>query len=202
MSRREDDENIKKKTRSISFSELAGDAIGYKPNFSRPHKEISYDDPYFRMLDAGHDLLLSKKRGKEIVEHLPKDLQNILMELEGIIKEMTMAAMADDFDYELQLNRVYFNMMRVDRLSSVLSYKMKRFAKNQKDVEAYFGADGKRSMHSFMNEITKLVSITEELSLSSNLFMNYMEETYSLDQEFLNKRALAHEKTLNMTNPG
>ena len=172
MGKYEDDENVKKKTRTISFSDLAGDAISYKPDFTRPHKEITYDDPYFRVLDAGHNLLLSKKKGKEIVEKLPRDLKNLILELEGIIKEMTMSAMEDDFDYEMQLNRVYFNMMRVDRLSSVLAYKMKRFAKNSKDVEAYFGADGKKSLRSFLAEITKLVSISEELSLSSNLFIS------------------------------
>ncbi len=192
------DENYKELTRQTSFAELAGDFINYKPRVSRKREKIDYDDPYFRVMDAGHDLMMAKKRGKDIYENLPKELRRLVGELESIVKEMTMSALSDDFDYSVELNRNYFNMMRIDRLANLLAFKMKRFAKNKGDVEKYLGDIGKGSFKDFNKELSRYVGIADELAMSSNLFMDYMEKEYVLEDNVLIKRDLAHEKTMTM----
>jgi hypothetical protein len=193
------DENYRELKRT-SFAELAGDFINYKPRTSRKREKIDYDDPYFRILDAGHDLLMAKRRGKEIYDNLPKDLRRIVGELESIVKEMTLSAMSDEFDYSVELNRSYFNMMRIDRLSNLLAFKMKRFTKNRDEVEKYLGELGKGTFRDFTKELTRCVGIAEELTKASNMFMDHIEKEYILENDALIKRDLAHEKTMDMIN--
>ncbi|WP_026495110.1 hypothetical protein [Butyrivibrio sp. WCD3002] len=182
------DENAKKKVRTTNFAELASDFINYKPKITRPKQSVTPDDPYFKVMDTGHRLLVAKKRGKDIYDHLPDDLQHILVELDAIIKEMTLASMEDDFDYSVQLNRTYFNMSRISRLASLLSFKLGRFTKNKTDVELYLGNNGKSAMTNFVNEISKFASMADDLTRSSNLFMDYLEKEYTLDKDLLVKR--------------
>ena len=193
------EEEKKLASRVISFSELAADKLSASQRESIVRRKIPYTDPYFRMLDAGHALLMEQKRSIDIVNGLPGDLQQILMELESIIKEITLTAMEDDFDYHTQLNRYYFHMMRVHRLSSVLSFKMSHFMKNRTAVEKYFGSDGKSSYQNFVNRLNRLVSASDELILSSNLFMDGMEKDTLLPEELRSKRVLSTERTMEMT---
>jgi hypothetical protein len=194
------DEYKKELKRTTSFAELAGDIINYQPRTSRKREKVDYADPYFRVLDAGHDLLMAKKRGKEIYENLPKELQRIVGELESIVKDMTLSAMSDDFDYSVELNRSYFNMMRIDRLSNLLAFKMKRFTRNKDDVEKYLGDIGKGSLKDFNKQLSRMTGIAEELSTSSNMFMDHIEKEFVLENDMLIKRDLAHEKTMDMIN--
>ena len=193
------EEEKKLSSRVISFSELAADKLSASQRENIVRRKIPYTDPYFRMLDAGHALLLEQKRSRELVNGLPGDLQQILMELESIIKDITLSAMEDDFDYHTQLNRYYFLMMRVHRLSSVLSFKMGRFMKNRTAVEKYFGSDGRTGYQNFVNRLTRLVSASDELILSSSLFMDGMEKDALLPEELLSKRAQSTERTMEMT---
>jgi len=194
-----DEEEKKRSTaRRISFSDLAADTLNFKPKEEIVRKKVSYDDPYFRMLDAGHALLIEKKRAGDLIGSLPKDLGQILLELESILKDMTLSAMEDDFDYHTQLNRYYFHMMRVNRLSSVLSFKMSRFLKNRGAVEKYFAAESKSGYQNFVNRLNRFVSVSDELILSSNLFMDSLERDNSLPEELRSKRVLSNEKTLEM----
>ncbi len=189
----------KRGSRVITFSDLAGDSLASKPQAERSRRKISYADPYFRMLDASHALLMEKKKALDIINSLPADIRQIITELEAIIKEISLSAMEDDFDYHTQLNRYYFHMMRIDRLSSVLSYRMSRFMKNRAAVEKYFGADRKNSYHSFVSRLSVLVSTADELTLSSNLFMDNMEKNLEIPEDLISKRSLTKEKTMEMT---
>lgn len=186
------------KSRKTSFEELAGEEINYTPRKRRPKEPISYDDPYFRLLDAGHDFLIAKKRSKEIVDNLPKELRQMISELEAIMKDMTMSAMEDDFDYGVQLNKVYFDMMRIERIASLLSFKMKQFYKNKGMVMEYLEGIGEGSYNNFVKELSKYTGMANELTLSSNIFMDHIEKEYVLQDDMLIKRSLAHEKTMTM----
>ncbi len=66
------------KSRKTSFDELTGEENNYTPRKRRPQEPISYDDPYFRLWDVGHDFLIAIKLIKEIVDKLPKDLRQII----------------------------------------------------------------------------------------------------------------------------
>lgn len=183
------DEENKKHVREVSFSELAGDVINYKPKVVRSKEQIRDDDPYFRVIDAGHDLIMQKKRGKDIVDRLPKSLQGMILELEAIMKEITLSAMEDDFDYRTQMDRYYFHMMRINSLGLLMSFKMNRFVKDRTAVEKYLNGLDKSRFPAFLKELRQFVGIGEELSKSTALFMDHLEQDYTMSPEAMQKRA-------------
>jgi len=179
----------KKRVREVSFSELAGDLISYKPKVVRSKEKIRDDDPYFRVIDAGHDLIMQKKKGKAIVDQLPKSLQSMILELEAIMKEITLSAMEDDFDYRTQMDRYYFHMMRINSLGLLMSFKMNRFLKDRTAVEKYLSGLDKNRFPEFLRELRQFVGIGEELSNATVLFMDHLERDYTMAPEVVQKRA-------------
>ncbi len=179
----------KKRVREVSFSELAGDLISYKPKVVRSKEKIRDDDPYFRVIDAGHDLIMQKKKGKAIVDQLPKSLQSMILELEAIMKEITLSAMEDDFDYRTQMDRYYFHMMRINSLGLLMSFKMNRFLKDRTAVEKYLSGLDKNRFPEFLRELRQFVGIGEELSNATILFMDQLERDYTMAPEVVQKRA-------------
>ncbi|MBQ3790309.1 MAG: hypothetical protein II800_05200 [Lachnospiraceae bacterium] len=179
----------KKRVREVSFSELAGDLISYKPKVVRSKEKILDDDPYFRVIDAGHDLIMQKKKGKAIVDQLPKSLQSMILELEAIMKEITLSAMEDDFDYRTQMDRYYFHMMRINSLGLLMSFKMNRFLKDRTAVEKYLSGLDKNRFPEFLRELRQFVGIGEELSNATVLFMDHLERDYTMAPEVVQKRA-------------
>ncbi len=179
----------KKRVREVSFSELAGDLISYKPKVVRSKEKIRDDDPYFRVIDAGHDLIMQKKKGKAIVDQLPKSLQSMILELEAIMKEITLSAMEDDFDYRTQMDRYYFHMMRINSLGLLMSFKMNRFLKDRTAVEKYLSGLDKNRFPEFLRELRQFVGIGEELSNATILFMDHLERDYTMAPEVVQKRA-------------
>lgn len=183
-------------SRLISFQELAGAAISYKPTPVRNRRRIKDTDPYFTVLDNGREFILQRKRCKEMVENLPKELQKIVNELDQLMKEMATEALNSDFDYQDQLNRYYFRMMQVNHLCTILSNRLRRFSKNQKAVETYLGSFGKKKVVEFLDKISILTSTANDLTVSCNLFMDHMEKDYDvLLPEHLKKRELVREQT-------
>ena len=78
--------------KEISFHDLVGDMLTYKPRAVRRGRSIiENDDPYFRVIDAGHDLLMTSKRNRKLVGNLPKELQSMVLELEAIMKIYSLA---------------------------------------------------------------------------------------------------------------
>ncbi len=193
-----DNEENKKGFREVSFSELAGEVINYKPKVVRKREEIMDDDPYFRVIDAGHDLIMQKKRGKELVDHLPKSLQSMILELEAIMKEITLSAMEDDFDYRTQMNRYYFHMMRINSLGLLMNFKMNRFVKDRTAVEKYLNGMDKNRFPEFLRELRQFAGIGQELSLSTGLFMDLLERDYTMSEEAVRKRAEEKERIMEM----
>ncbi len=192
------DEEKKKGIREISFSELAGDMVTYKPKVTRNREQIRDDDPYFRVIDAGHDLLMKKKKGKELVDCLPKSLQSMILELEAIMKEITLSAMEDEFDYRTQMDRYYFHMIRINSLGLLMSFRMNRFIKDRTAVEKYLGGLGKDRFPEFLRELRFFVGIGEELALSSGIFMDHLEADYTLEPDTLEKRTMEKERVMSM----
>ncbi len=166
--------------RRISFRELAGDMASYKPVTVRNRKKIADLDPYFTVLDNGRDYVMQKKRCKDLVEKLPGELQQILNELEALMKEMTYDAIADDYDYQDRMDRYYFTMIRVNQLSEEMKFKLRRFSNNQKGVEKYLGALGTKQVTDFLTKIGVLTNIASDLSTSCNMFMDKMEKDYDI----------------------
>ena len=192
------DDEKKNGIREISFSELAGDMITYKPKVTRNREQIRDDDPYFRVIDAGHDLLMKKKRGKELVDSLPKSLQGMILELEAIMKEITLSAMEDEFDYRTQMDRYYFHMIRINSLGTLMAFKMNRFVKDRTAVEKYLGELGKDRFPEFLRELRLFAGIGEELAMSSGLFMDHLENDYTLEPDVMQKRILENERIMTL----
>ena len=189
-------EELTGRIREISLQELMGEPEGgYKRREVRMKEEIYDDDPYFRVIDAGHDLLMEKKKAKELVDHLPAVLQSMLAELEGIMKEITLAAMEDSFDYRTQVDRYYFYMMRINYLSSLLAFRMQSFVASTPSLLHLLDVTGKREREEEVRKQLQAISgIGDELKLSSNLFMNHLEKEYSVEMETMKKRELVREK--------
>ena len=166
--------------RRISFEELAGDMISYKPKPVRNRKKIADLDPYFTVLDNGRDYVMQKKRCKDLVEKLPGELQQLMNELESLMKEMTYDAITDDYDYQDRMDRYYFRMIRVNQLSEDLKFKLRRFSNNQKGIEKYLGALGTKQVTAFLTKIGLMTDIATDLSTSCNLFMDKMEKDYDI----------------------
>ena len=188
-------------TRLVSFQELAGEMASFKPTPVRNRKRIKDTDPYFDVLDHGRDFILQRRRCKDMVENLPKELQKIVDQLDQIMKEMATEALNSEFDYQDQLNRYYFRMMQVNHLSTILRHRLRRFSKNQKAIETYLGGFGKKRVTEFLEKIAILTSTANDLSISCDLFMDHMEKDYSiLLPEHLKKRQLVREQTQLMMN--
>ncbi len=184
-------------SRLVSFQELAGDIASFKPTPVRNRKRIRDTDPYFSVLDHGREFILQRKRCKEMVESLPKELQKIIDELDQLMKEMANEALNSEFDYQDQLNRYYFRMMQVNHLSSILRHRLRRFSKNQKAIETYLSGFGKKKVTEFLDKISILSTTANDLSLSCNLFMDHMEKDYAvLTPEQIKKRELVREQTM------
>ncbi|MCR4764208.1 MAG: hypothetical protein K5696_11835 [Lachnospiraceae bacterium] len=193
------EDEIKKGAREISFHELVGDMVTYKPRIVRGREAIRDDDPYFRVIDVGHDLLMTKKKNKDLADHLPKALQGMILELEAIMKEITLAAMEDDFDYRTQLDRYYFYMIRINYLATLMSFKMGRFLNDRTAVEKYLGNSmGRNRLQEFIKELSVFAEIGKEMSSAATLFMDQLEASYTMDQRCLNKRELAMEQAMTM----
>ena len=193
-----DSEKIGKLTKTVSFSDLAKDLLEFKPPFERPVKNVDYKDPYYTVLDNSYRYMLRKKNLKKMLTNLPEDIQDMLLELEGLVKDLTLAAVEDDFDFETQMNKYYFTMTQIDSLSSLISFKIDRFTKTKPDIELYYGNTGKHSLQKTLGELSDFAKITNDLSLSANLFMDHLERDYSVDKELQLKRQKAHERALSM----
>ena len=181
-------------TKEISFAELAGDVISYKPKRVRAKEQIRDDDPYFRTIDAGHDLLMRGKRDKDLVDRLPKAMSAMIVELEAIMKEITLSAMEDEFDYRTQMNRYYFHMVRINYLSTMITFQLGRFVRNRTAVEKYLGDLPKDRIREFISELHMFSQITGELSLAATMFMDHVEADFELPEDMIQKRALSMEQ--------
>lgn len=185
--------------KEISFHDLVGDMLTYKPRAVRRGRSIiENDDPYFRVIDAGHDLLMTSKRNRKLVGNLPKELQSMVLELEAIMKEITLSAVEDDFDYRSKLNRYYFQMIRVNYLGSVMSYRMNRFLESSTEARKYLGTLSENKTPLYIKEMRAFVEIGREMMLASNLFMNNLEEDYTMEEQLLQQRELSNDRALQM----
>ncbi|MCR5675655.1 MAG: hypothetical protein K6G16_08105 [Lachnospiraceae bacterium] len=197
-----DNDNGTPRSRQISFRELAGDMVSFQPAPARSRRAIKATDPYFTVLDNGREVIVNKKRCGEMVEALPKELQQIVNELDQLMKEMTYDAVTDDFDYQAQMDNYYFRMIRVSQLCQLLKFKMRRFTKNQKAIEKFLGDYGKKRVTEFLERIANLCSAVDDLSLSCELFMDGMEKNYDiLLPEQIRERELSMQRTMAMLTP-
>ena len=189
-------EEEKKKgfTKEISFAELAGDMISYKPKRVRAKEQIRDDDPYFRTIDAGHDFLMHGKRSRDLIDKLPKALHAMILELESIMKELTLSAMEDEFDYRTQMDRYYFHMVRINYLASLISFQLGRFTANRMAMQKYLGDLPQDKMRGFVTDLRMIAQIGDELMLASTSFMDHLEADFELAPEMMEKRAMAMEK--------
>ena len=178
--------------REISIQELVGEPReGFKRHKVRNRERIRDDDPYFRVIDAGHDLLMTKKKYREAADCLPAALQSMLLELEGILKEITLAAMEDAFDYRTQVDRYYFFMLQINYLSSLVAFRIQHFVVSSGSMPQLLGALGnKERCEEVMRELRELAGIGDELKLSSNIFMDHLELDDSIEPKYLEKRKL------------
>ena len=193
-----EEEKKKGLTKEISFAELAGDMIAYKPKHVRAREQIRDDDPYFRTIDAGHDLLMRGKRCKDLVDRLPTSLNSMILELEAIMKELTLSAMEDEFDYRTQMNRYYFHMVRINYLASLVSFQLSRFIKDRTAVQKYLGDLPRDRMRGFSTDLRMIAQIGDELALASTMFMDHVEADFELSQDMLEKRAMSAEQVLTL----
>ncbi|MCR5178210.1 MAG: hypothetical protein K6C95_04410 [Lachnospiraceae bacterium] len=183
--------------RRITFEELAGEMAAYKPRPIRNRKKIADLDPYFSVLDNGREYVMQKKKCSDLVEKLPGELQQILSELEALMKQMTYDAIEDDYDYQDRMDRYYLNMIRVNQLCGEMKFKLKRLSNNQKAVERYLGEPGSPKVTNFMTRIGVLTTAASELSTSCNIFMDKMEKDYDiLLPEHIKVRELARDNAV------
>ena len=193
-------------TREISFHDLVQQTRRPAParpgRKGRTRRTTELDDPYYRVIDAGHDLLMTTKLNKELVENLPAELRKMLLELESIAKEITLSAVEDDFDYRVKLNRYYFHMIRVHFLASVMSSRVSRVLGNSAAAAKILGNPGPKKMASFLDGLKAFSEIGEELTTASGLFMNNMEAEKMLDKDILQARQIAEDKALEMIQKG
>ena len=197
------EEEKKKKpsgTREISFHDLVQQTRRPAPERpgrkGRVRRTTELDDPYYRVIDAGHDLLMTARLNKELVESLPAELRKMLLELESIAKEITLSAVEDDFDYSVKINRYYFHMIRVHFLASVMSFRISRILGNRAAVSKILGNPDPKKMSSFLAGLQAFSEIGEELTAASGVFMNNMEAENALDKSVLEARQAADEKVL------
>ncbi len=171
--------------KEISFHDLVGDMLTYKPRAVRRGRSlIENDDPFFRVIDAGHDLLMTSKRNRKLVGNLPKELQSMVLELEAIMKEIA----GGEF-------MIFGN---VNYLGSVMSYRMNRFLESSTEARKYLGTLSENKTPLYIKEMRAFVEIGREMMLASNLFMNNLEEDYTMEEQLLQQRELSNDRALQM----
>ena len=181
--------------RIISFDQLSSTKGPPKPAKTRARRERDTDsDPYYQVIDTSYDFLLARKRGRGNCRGLSPELIAVLNDLETILKEMTMAALDDEFDYHVQMNRYYVNMLRVYSLSALLGCRVRTFTRTQGAALTTLTAIGDKTMPEALRYLNQLVNIGDKLSLESNLFMDHIEKAHPLDMRLKDRRSHIYNK--------
>ena len=178
-------------TREISFHELASKALKAPAKKVRPAKKtesIRDNDPFFHVIDAGHDLLMTGKQNRRLRGKLPYELEAMILELEAIMKEITLSAMEDDFDYRVKMDHYFFLMMRINYLGSIMSYRLNRFAGSRTAAQKYLGSLARDHMPEVLQELRTFAEIGEELTLATNQWMDMQQAQNALEPEWLEER--------------
>ncbi|MCR5626860.1 MAG: hypothetical protein K6F99_06045 [Lachnospiraceae bacterium] len=179
---------VKQKVKKIDLKALSKEITGFEPGEAlTPRERQKNPNAYFNMLDAGRDYLLWSKRYGSIKKNLPKHLGKMILELEKIAQKMNMTAIENSFDYSVNYNDLYFDMMQAENVSLLLNHTLKNFMKSEKALKAV-GAPESPERKKFVAHIQKLAATASNMSKSISLFMNQMEREFVFEDKILEKR--------------
>ena len=184
------EDDIKKRVREISLTELAG-SLGRSKIEKKPHerRSIEADDPYFSVLDSGRDILVWFRRHKDIKKELSEDMGQLIIELEKMLHKIQQDAINDEFDYNAKHNEYYFDMGHINNLLANVKTKLKVFMKNGKFLMSTDDMSQK-GFETYKSQIRKLADTCEKMEKDIRIFMGEMEKQYGIEPMFPGERTL------------